>query len=72
MDVVYTRCAALDVHKKTINVCIRIGYGANLQVLTALYGTFTADLERLRGFLHQHKVHRVIIAYASHCASVGR
>jgi transposase len=61
MDVVYTRCAALDVHKKTINVCIRIGYGANLQVLTGLYGTFTADLERLRSFLHQHKVHRVIM-----------
>ena len=50
MDVVYTRCAAMDVHKKTINVCIRIGYGAKLQVLTSLYGTFTADLERLRDF----------------------
>jgi transposase len=61
MDVVYTRCAALDVHKKTINVCIRIGYGAKLQVLTSLYGTFTADLERLRGFLQEHKVHRVIM-----------
>ena len=61
MDVVYTRCAAMDVHKKTINVCIRIGYGAKIQVLTSLYGTFTADLERLRDFLREHKVHRVIM-----------
>ncbi len=61
MDVVYTRCAAMDVHKKTINVCIRIGYGAKLQILTSVYGTFTADLERMREFLREHKVHRVIM-----------
>jgi transposase len=61
MDLVYKRCAGMDVHKKTINVCIRIGRGKNLQVLTRVFGTFTADLEQLRGFLRENKVRRVII-----------
>jgi transposase len=26
-----------------------------------VYGTFTADLERMREFLREHKVHRVIM-----------
>ena len=61
MKVVYARCAGMDVHKKTVNVCIRLGKGNKLQILTALFGTFTEDLERLRDFLRQHKVHRLIM-----------
>jgi transposase len=61
MEVVYKRCAGLDVHKKTVNACIRIGKGKKLEVLTAVFGTFTADLERLREFLRGHKVRRVVI-----------
>jgi hypothetical protein len=61
MEVVYKRCAGLDVHKKTVNACLRIGKGNKLQVLTAMFGTFTADLERLRDFLREHKVRRVVI-----------
>jgi transposase len=59
MDLVYKRCAGLDVHKKSIHVCIRIGKGKKLQVLTRVFGTFTADLEQLREFLRENKVHRV-------------
>jgi transposase len=51
----------MDVHKKTVNVCIRLGKGNKLQIFTALFGTFTEDLERLRDFLRQHKVHRLIM-----------
>jgi transposase len=72
MRLVYRHCAGLDVHKKTVSVCIRGGQGDQVQVSTALFGTFTEDLERLREFLRGHKVHRVVIAYASHCTSVGR
>lgn len=61
MEVVYKRCAGLDVHKKTVNACIRIGKGKKLEVLTAVFGTFTADLERLREFLREHKVRRVVM-----------
>jgi transposase len=61
MKVVYARCAGMDVHKKTLSVCIRLGKGNKLQILTALFGTFTEDLERLRDFLRQHKVHRLIM-----------
>lgn len=61
MDLVYKRCAGMDVHKKTINVCVRIGRGKKLQVLTRVFGTFTADLEQLREFLRENKVRRVII-----------
>jgi transposase len=61
MEVVYKRCAGLDVHKKTVNACVRIGKGKKLEVLTAVFGTFTADLERLREFLRQHKVRRVVM-----------
>lgn len=61
MEVVYKRCAGLDVHKRSVSVCIRIGRGKHLQVLTGVYGTFTSDLERLRAFLQSHKVRRVVI-----------
>jgi transposase len=61
MDVVYNRCAGLDVHKKTINVCVRIGKGKQLEVVTGMFGTFTAELEQMREFLRENKVHRGVI-----------
>ena len=61
MKVVYPRCAGLDVHKKSVNVCIRDGEGKKVEIVRALFGTFTEDLERLREFLRQHKVHRVVM-----------
>lgn len=61
MRVVYTRCAGLDVHKKSINVCIRDGKGKKVTVTTALFGTFTEDLERLRELLRKHKVRRLVM-----------
>ena len=57
----YSRCAGLDVHKKTINVCIRQGKGKKLELITGLFGTFTGDLERLYEMLRSHKVRQVAI-----------
>lgn len=60
MKILYRRCAGLDVHQKSIAVCIRIARAkGDLEVHTATFGTFTEDLERLRDWLRQHKVKQV-------------
>lgn len=61
MKEVYSRCAGLDVHKKTINVCIRQGKGNKVESITALFGTFTEDLERMCELLRHQKVRQVAI-----------
>lgn len=62
MKVVYARCAGLDVHKKSVHVCVRRGKGNTVQCETALFGTFTEDLHRLCAFLVRQSV--------SHCDGV--
>jgi transposase len=59
MELVYQCCAGLDVHKKSVSACIRIQQGNQTRVETALFGTFTADLERLRDWLQQHGVQQI-------------
>jgi transposase len=59
MDRLYNRCAGLDVHKKSISACIRISQGQQTKKETATFGTFTADLERLRDWLMEHRVNHV-------------
>ena len=59
--VVYTRCAGLDVHKRSVNVCIRDGKGKKVSVTTGMFGTFTEDLERLRDLLRKHRVRRLVM-----------
>jgi transposase len=49
------------VHKESVHVCIRDGRGKNVAVTHAVFGTFTADLERLRELLRQHKVRRLVM-----------
>ncbi len=48
MDVIVERCAALDVHKKSVMACVRApdGNGGRCQELRE-FPTFTRDLERL-------------------------
>lgn len=72
MESLYSRCAGLDVHKRSVSACIRIQDGSDLRTETAKFGTFTRDLERMRDWLIQRDVQHVAIAYASHCTSVGR
>jgi transposase len=59
VESVYSRCAGLDVHKKSVSACIRIQHGNEAITETAVFGTFTRDLERLRDWLTGHKVRQV-------------
>jgi transposase len=61
MREVYPRCAGMDVHKASINVCVRIGKGRKIEIRRGMFGTFTQDLERLAEFLREHKVRRVVM-----------
>ncbi|MDQ3974365.1 MAG: IS110 family transposase [Actinomycetota bacterium] len=60
MDVIVERCAALDVHKKTVMACVRApdGGGGRRQELRE-YRTFSRDLGRLRAWLEAEGVSQV-------------
>ena len=53
MKLLYRRCAGLEVHKKSISVCVRVRVNTSqeVEVHEAVFGTFTRDLERLRDWL---------------------
>jgi transposase len=61
MDVIVERCAALDVHKKTVMAAVRTpgpdGAGRRQQVKE--FSTFTTELERLRDWLAAERVTQV-------------
>jgi transposase len=60
MQVVYARCAGLDVHKKTVSVCISVcEAGGAKQQQVRVFGTFTRDLLALADWLKEHKVTHV-------------
>ena len=61
MKLLYRRCAGLDVHKKSVSVCIRrrVTGSREVEIEEAVFGTFTQDLRRLCGFLKRHKVRQV-------------
>jgi transposase len=51
MDVVYPRCAGLDVHQKTVVVCARVADGARVQREVHTFGTTTGELLALAEWL---------------------
>ena len=56
MSIVHRCCAALDVHKESVTVCVRTGVSRREHTLeTAQFGTFTEDLEKLAEWLQQRK-----------------
>ena len=59
MKMLYSRCAGLDVHKKSVCACIRISQGQQTSQVMRSFGTFTEDLEGLRDWLREHKVNHV-------------
>ena len=61
MELLYGRCAGLDVHKKSVSACIRITDGNQTRKETATFRTFTADLERLSKWLEDHQVNQVAL-----------
>lgn len=60
MQVMYARCAGLDVHKKTVSVCISVcEAGGAKQQQIRVFGTFTRDLLALADWLTEHGVTHV-------------
>jgi transposase len=60
MEVVFTRCAGLDVHSKTVVVCRRIiGPDGKLDKQVRTFGTTTGELRELAGWLSEESVTHV-------------
>jgi len=56
MQVIYRRCVGLDVHEKSVSVCVRSLRGKQVETSEATYPTFTEDLEQLRAWLVRLRV----------------
>ena len=60
MEQLLERCAGLDVHKKTVAVCVRIpGPDGAPQEIVRTFGTTTHELEVLNDWLQAHRVTHV-------------
>jgi len=61
MKTLYRRCAGIDVHKKSISVCVRqrVAGEKEAEIEEAVFGTFTQELERLADWLKESKVKQV-------------
>jgi transposase len=60
MEVQHPRCAGLDVHKQTVVACaLRSGCGGKVEREVTTFGTMTADLEALAGWLAERGVSHV-------------
>ena len=57
MEVVYARCAGLDVHQKTVVACVLVsGPDGTVQSTVRTFSTMTADLARLSAWLSEEQV----------------
>src|SRR5260370_36629903 len=59
MRVVYERCCGLDIHKASIAACALITEKGKTQEETRRFGTMTADLRELAGWLQQKGIRHV-------------
>jgi transposase len=60
MEPIYTSCCGLDVHKKSIQACVRrIGKDGKSQQDTRPFGTMTCDIEALADWLSREEVTHV-------------
>jgi transposase len=60
MEILYPRCAAIDVHKATAVVTVGwVDEGGARRKETRTFGTMTADIERLMAWLGEHGVTHV-------------
>lgn len=51
MDIMYPRCAGLDVHKDSVVACVRVAHGASAKRETRTFGTTTGALFELGAWL---------------------
>ena len=56
MDILYMRCAGLDIHRDTIVACVRLAEAGGVVRLVETFATTTAELERLSAWLTRHGV----------------
>ena len=56
MDILYMRCAGLDIHRDTIVACVRLAEAGGVVRLVETFATTTAELERLSAWLTSHGV----------------
>jgi transposase len=62
MEPEYRRCCGIDVHKKSINVCVLPPVGnRSLAVKEEKFRTFTRDLKRLRAWLLNCRVTEIVM-----------
>ena len=54
MEVLYPRCAGLDVHKETVVACVRLVEGGTVQTALGTFATTTAGLLALSDWLSEH------------------
>ena len=54
MEVLYPRCAGLDVHQQTVVACVRVADGATVQTHVRTFGTTTEALLALSDWLGEH------------------
>jgi transposase len=61
MKLLYRCCAGLDIHRDSVSACVRrrVRGSAEATIEEEVFGTFTQELERLRGWLKKHKVRQV-------------
>ena len=56
MQVMYARCAGLDVHKRTVVACVLVTVGPEVRKETQTFGTTTPDLLALLDWLRSQEV----------------
>ena len=59
MEVLYPRCAGLDVHKETVVCCVRIAQGRRISRTVRHFGTSTRELLRLLEWLQSENLTHV-------------
>lgn len=62
MEVLYARCAGLDVHQKSVVACVRVhGSDGRAQITTRTFATDTAALEELSSWLAENECSHVVM-----------
>ncbi len=61
MDVVYRRCAGLDVHQETVVACVLVSAGRRVHKQTRTFRTMTRDLAELSTWLAEQQVEQVAL-----------
>ena len=72
MELLYARCAGLDVHATNVVACARIATRGTVTHEYLTVSTSTRGLLQLADWLTAKGVTHAAIAYASHCTSLGR